>query len=122
MEGHTNAGPGDRSLFIHSPTPVTTAVQRILQTFFLQKSNFKCTQYTYNTASGVNVCAYFVLYLSAIADLSAGSGMYFKCVVYSCGAIHNKMFTRRIEATLTRHPPFRNKFLKVMKINLGLKN
>ena len=67
-------------------------------------------------------CAYFVLYLSAIADLSAGSGMYFKCVVYSCGAIHNKMFTRRIEATLTRHPPFRNKFLKVMKINLGLKN
>ena len=31
--GHTNAVPGDRSLFIHSPTPVTTTAQRILQTF-----------------------------------------------------------------------------------------
>ena len=31
-QGHTNAGPGDRSLFIRSPTPLTTTVQRILQT------------------------------------------------------------------------------------------
>ena len=27
--------------------------------------------------------AYFVLYLSAIADLSASSGMYLKCVAYA---------------------------------------
>ena len=54
-QGHTNAGPGDRSLFIHSPTPVTTTVQRILQTF--------SAKHISSTQRVEWMCTHFILYL-----------------------------------------------------------